>query len=616
MTNFSIKRVEIQNFRSIEDVVSLDFKPGLYTIEGVNNDEKATNGAGKSTILSAVYWCITGSALTNEVLADEVVNDKAGKNCKVVLYIDSDQGEIKITRTRKDSELGNTLLLDINGNDLSCHKIVETQERLNQLIKIPFDLLHSTIMMTHDIKSAFSELSPQQRIQTLESIRDYSIWDKVRDEANKDIKIYNSSIKENELEISKIDGSNSAYKRIIEENTISLNNLKNNYNIEAINANINKMSSENSNYQQQIIKETKELKAIQEKLGSSQENNGEKLTKIVDEANKIKSEIKDLEYDIKNIDREVDVIEKWFINDKCPTCGKPLDRTEEEKSIKNSQKNDFMSKRGKIESIIKEKEEILSFKRKEWSEINSLVQNEKGFQENLMKIQSNLTKLQSLINENDKKIITLKSEMTSFNEKVAKYEEQIEKTEKLIKESDIKRVELINNNKLLEKKRQFSDYYYRLLGSKGELRPYLLNKDIQTLNEYMQKYIHLFFKNTEVSLKLNGSAIDINIDSLGIKKTVSRLSGGEKKRLDLAIQFALYDLLKSTSQIKFNLVCFDEIESELDDMGIQQIIELVEDKSEDIESVFWITNNSMVSDSIPHKILCTKSLGKTTIKEI
>ena len=200
MSKFKITKIEIENFRSIQSKVILNIKPGLFSIVGVNNDEKAsTNGCGKSTIVSALYWCLTGNTLTNEVLADEVINNKTGKNCKVTLFIDSDQGEICITRCRKDDQLGNNLLLQINGEDLSCHKIADTQDRLNKLIKIPFDLLHSTIMMTCDIKSAFSQLTPQQRIQTLESIRDYSVWDKIRDEANKDIKDYNSQIQENKL---------------------------------------------------------------------------------------------------------------------------------------------------------------------------------------------------------------------------------------------------------------------------------------------------------------------------------------------------------------------------------------------------------------------------------
>ena len=107
----NIKKIEIQNFISIQDKVTLEIRPGLFSIEGINMDEESSgNGSGKSSFLSALYWCLTGNALTNEVLADEVVNVKAGKDCRVITYIDSDQGEIKITRTRKDTEEGNNLI--------------------------------------------------------------------------------------------------------------------------------------------------------------------------------------------------------------------------------------------------------------------------------------------------------------------------------------------------------------------------------------------------------------------------------------------------------------------------------------------------------------------------
>ena len=132
----------------------------------------------------------------------------------------------------------------------------------------------------------------------------------------------------------------------------------------------------------------------------------------------------------------------------------------------------------------------------------------------------------------------------------------------------------------------------------------------------MQKYISRFFNNTTVELKLNGASIDINIDSNGIKKLVSSLSGGEKKRLDLSIQLGLYDLVQSTSQIGFNTIWLDEIEQCLDDLGVEQLIEVIEDKSQDVESVYWISNNSAVKQEIPNKIVCTKSLGKTQISEI
>ena len=216
--NFKITKLEIENFRSIQDKVTLTIKSGLFSIEGINYTEtNSTNGSGKSTLISALFWAFTGSSLTNEVLADEVVNLQVNKNCRVSVYISTDKDEIKITRVRKDTEHGNNLFLEINGQDLSCHKVMDTQDRINKLIKIPFDLLKSTIIMTSGMESAFSSLSPQQRINTLESIRDYSIWEKIRDEANKDSKVYSNEINNNSLEISNLKGKIDTYKDLIEK---------------------------------------------------------------------------------------------------------------------------------------------------------------------------------------------------------------------------------------------------------------------------------------------------------------------------------------------------------------------------------------------------------------
>ena len=202
------------------------------------------------------------------------------------------------------------------------------------------------------------------------------------------------------------------------------------------------------------------------------------------------------------------------------------------------------------------------------------------------------------------------------------HNKELERLSQTIQEHTNKTQELSLNIKTLtltieslEKKRSLSDYFYKLLGGKGELRPYLLNKDVEYLNSCMQKYIARFFKNTDVTLRVNGAAIDILINSGGIQKNISSLSGGEKKRLNLAIQLALYDLIKSTSQVSFNLLWLDEIETQLDPLGCQQLIEIIEDKSDEVESTFWITNNSMVSENIPNKIICKKIMGKTEIFE-
>lgn len=661
------------------------------SIKGIYKNFQLENGpfvhnCGKSSIISAIYWCLTGSTLTNEVLADEVVNETAGKDCYVTLYIESDENQIELTRTRKHTQFGNNLILKIDGQDVSCHKIADTQERLNQLIKIPFNLLHSTIMMTHDIQSAFSDLSPQQRVQTLESIRDYSIWDKVRDEANKDIKECDKEINEKTQIINEMTGSYKTYEGLIKttdqdiEETmktgISLNGKEQ----------LKSYENEIQNYTEQLKNKKLELEEAQkiqledlskytvqlnqineeynkkkteldntykEKLDQLRLNSQKKLDETKTEITNLNSKNQTLNFEVRDLTRQANELQKWFDSPNCPTCGRPLVRTEEEINARKAKLEELKTNNEKITEEIKENEKTIAEKQ---SFVGNLTEqfevDEKKIREEYQKKLTDLNednqKNSKAINEEYKqkqegqkeskqKVYNLGQEVSRLESKLGeikglkiKLEEQLEslrakiqklKEDKTKYEEETKRI--VEDGKTLRAyinelndKRQLSEYYYKLLGSKGELRPYLLNRDIENLNTYMQRYIHSFFKNTEVTLRLNGASIEIDINSLGIRKSVSKLSGGEKKRLDLAIQFALYDLLQSTSQISFNILCLDEIEAQLDLLGCQQLIGIIEDLSERVETAYWITNNAMVSEVIPHKIICKKALGCTEIEEI
>ena len=215
MSNFHLNRLYVQNFRSIKKV-DLEIRDGLYAIIGKNLDQPATfNGAGKSSIVYALWWCLTGDSLGGEALADDVVNIQEGKDCRVECNFETDQGEVTIMRCRKDKDHDNNLFLTINGQDLSCHKMADTQERINQLLKVNFDVLKGTIILTSDMKSNFSDLSPKERVAMLESIRDYTIWEKVRNESNLDIKALDAEIKDKTGEINQMQGSINTFNTLI-----------------------------------------------------------------------------------------------------------------------------------------------------------------------------------------------------------------------------------------------------------------------------------------------------------------------------------------------------------------------------------------------------------------
>ena len=641
--NFKITKLEIENFRSIQDKVTLSLKPGLFSIEGINYTEtNSTNGCGKSTLISALFWAFTGSSLTNEVLADEVVNLKTNKNCRVSVYVETEKDEIKVTRVRKDVDKGNNLILEINGQDLSCHKVADTQDRINKLIKIPFDLLKNTIIMTSGMESAFSGLTPQQRINTLESIRDYSIWEKIRDEANRDIKVYNTEITSNNAEINNVEGSISVYNKMIDSTKEKCANLIASFDKNKITESINLLTIQMKEADEAIIKKQVEIDSFDKSIFYDKDIK-DQMAKLIDDSNQLKLqkqekknkaewEIKELNFGVSNIERDISVINKWFTNDTCPTCGRKLDRTQEEIESKNNELTQLKAKKAEKEAEVEKKtnelnsnvsdeiDTILEVNRKKYSELQKqLDDGQQQERERNNQYQVLVNELSSLKHDKDVKkaeidklnlsLNSYDSQITGFNTDVASYTEEIRKLTE-------NKTNLEKSNTELEAKKRLSDFYYKLLGAKGELRPYLLSKDIAYLNNKMQSYINRFFKNTEVTLLLNNAAIDIKIQADGVIKSISSLSGGEKKRVDISIQLALYDLIQTVSQSKFNLLCLDEIESQLDPIGCEQLIEIIEDKSENIETVWWITNAPQVKENIPKKILVKKILGKTEVEKI
>lgn len=642
MNKLSFTKIEIENFRSIKNKVTLDIKPGLFSIEGVNKDEAGYNGAGKSSIISALYWCLTGNALTNEVLADEVINSVAGKDCKVTVHIASTNDSIKITRTRKDSEFGNNLLLEVNEQNLSCHKISDTQERLNNLIKLPLDLIKNTLMITSNMESAFSELTPAQRVQTLENIRDYTVWNNLRDNANKDIKTYKKLMKELELSISSLNGSKVSFSQIL----FDVEKDKQNYIKEYGESNYSEVISKNemskSVLQEEINRLSKQKDLLQNEIVAS--NNSElfdEMNKIKDEGTVLSNEISKLENDKKQqlqelpfkrreITNKLNVINDWFIKDTCPTCKRKLERDEKQIEEKNAEKADlesqlaaldkaqtdiednFTAENERIQKLLAEKREQFSMIHKKYldsmqeaniipKKIKDLEVEIKALNDKLLVLDIDTRKAQNAIDTHFTRIKTCDENLAKYTKQVEELNTQIEDKTKELKD--------------LEDKCKVSTFFYDLLGPKGELRPYLLKKDIEYLNAFIHHYTSRFFKGTDVKLELNDSNIKILIETNdGIKKSISSLSGGEKKRVNLSIQLALYDLMQSVSQTSFNILCLDEVESQMDPIGCEQLIDIIHDKADEIDTVYWITNNDMVKENIINKIVCSKVKGVTTIQ--
>ena len=106
---------------------------------------------------------------------------------------------------------------------------------------------------------------------------------------------------------------------------------------------------------------------------------------------------------------------------------------------------------------------------------------------------------------------------------------------------------------------------------KRDFRGYLLSSSITFLSNSAKRYSEIVLNNDNIDIKLNGNNIDILLNG----KSIENLSGGERQKVDLIVQFSLRDLLTKYFNFNTNLLVLDEIFDNLDEIGCQSILSLV-----------------------------------------
>lgn len=618
-----IVSVKGENFRSFK---KFDFKikEGLWVVKGANKDDSASdsNGSGKSTLFcDSIIWCLTGNTVNGLDSEDDVVNLKAKKDCLVEVTINNDNHVVKVIRTRKHTQFKNNLLLEVDGQSLSAHRIKDTQDRVNQIIKISPALLKSTIIMAGDISNRFSELTPKDRIALLESVRDYKVWSDFREESKISLNQYISQIEDLKASNSNSEGQLTAISGFIEglskdyleekEKTFSEDE------IHVLENELNELNSLNDN-KEEINRLSVELKEKNEEVAIvTNEHN-----KAVGALNSLYAERSNLKYEIQTAQNSIKQYSTLLTTDNvCPTCGQKVIMSEEKKL--ELLRSLSTTKKSFLEAV--EKEKLVAEK------ISSTSISEPDGLANLRNAITNISlKIQELSfkdNSVKDKIVSLNRNIKALKDNIASHSLRLESLINQISQYkqqalSIKTI-IEENNKLLielDQERNAYQFFYDSLGPRGNLRPYLLRKDVAYLNNVLQYYTARLYSGCSIKLTIptiDSNKIDIIFENTnGLVKSVSMLSKGERKRLDLCIQFAIYDLVRSTAMFDTNILILDEIFESLDVAGINHVVTMLEERSEVIPSIYVITHNPNAYGLIPRQILVSKNndISKVTFK--
>ena len=598
--NIVFNKLTIENFMSIGKM-KLEFnKLGYVLVEGKNTttaDNAKSNGSGKSSVWEALTWCLTGDTIRG-CKNIQNLNSKEGALVTVEFLLDNDF--FVITRAKNHSVYKSNLLINFNGQDVSGKGIKESTNILQSYLgDLTATVINSVIVLGQGLPSKFTNNTPSGRKEILESLSksDFMINDLKERIQKREIELKTDLRSQQDLQISnnsKLDLLNKQLQSYQQE----LQTLPSKVTLSEKN---NTILADLQITQEQLIHKRNDLNSLLQQKTSIQESQlsiaAKQQAEIVNVEEEFNEIINPLGVEIAQVQTQINYLQNHIlevnnIKDICPTCGQHLPNVfkpdvskeiEDINSLKNSL-NELNTK--KAEHLQNKTTLINNIKGKYTLQINNL-QQEYTKQENIIsELNTSITELTNkekylLTNQANilSQIQTLDELSNRLSNSIAITNTQIED---LTKEVSKISANISKLNQRLDIIKKFDTIIKR------DFRGYLLKEVIAYIDKKAKEYSLQVFGHSCLDILLEGN----NISIVYINKEYEMLSGGEKQKLDLIIQFALRDMLCKYLNFSCNILVLDEIFDNLDSTGCDSIISLILHSLKDIENVFIISHHA------------------------
>ena len=156
-------------------------------------------------------------------------------------------------------------------------------------------------------------------------------------------------------------------------------------------------------------------------------------------------------------------------------------------------------------------------------------------------------------------------------------------------------------------------FWEKAFSEQGVIK-YIIKNILDYFNKQCNYYLG-YLTNSKFFVEFD-EELNEKITSLNLLIPYISLSGGEKRKINLAVLLALKDLLILTDKNQSDLLFFDEIAENLDEQGIiglhQLLMELKKSKN-----IFVVTHNKYLKTLLDSskRVLIIKENGISTLKE-
>ena len=596
MKRVVLKKLKLKNFLSIGDEwIELDIKSGLTFITGFNHDKNSSNGVGKSALFTdSFFFALYGHTL-RKLNKDEIANNVTGGACKSIITFDviDDIKRDEYVLMRQFAKPNMQLLK--NGDDIT-QNIRETDNAIEDIINATADVFKFAVVMTLNDSVGFMNQKKGDRRKFVESILRLGVFaemsklhTKIVVETRKDYEVSNGRLSDAKRNLFQYEEQTRKQTSRRLEKIQELQQRLNSNNDE-----INRLEQVIKNI---IIPDLEKIQSNKALIDKKQKELREGKEIIITNAASIKLQIQQTRDRIAHIKNH---------GPSCVACERPF--------TADDQKADH----DEITKLLAAVDE-LSLKQVKWTESKQV-------------IEERITKCQDAINEYNEKIRFADSknnEKNSITSRVAQLKEwntTIQADLNHVSVDDENFTVLINNvcNNIIELQKQVSVEAERLeileivkfLLSEEGIKKFIVKKILKLLNSRLAHYLKKL--NAPCVCSFNDVFDETIINDKGKECSYEAFSGGERKRIDLAMLFTFQDLRRLQSDTTINISVYDElIDSALSSEGVECVLNLLKDRSQKYnEAMFIIThrkeNAVLMNDA--NLIFLEKKDGLTTLK--
>lgn len=657
INKLKIKYVAAQNFICFKDI-KIDFSElgNIVSIRGKNLDVHeiddgdnhiATNGVGKTSIPEIIVYTIFGKTIKypKKVGHSDVINNQIGKNLRTEIYID----DLRIVRTRKPDSLHVWESKDGIWNkdtEITVGGMPATQKLLESKIGLSYEAFVNLVIFTDNNSGSFLECdTPTKReiVENLLSLERYRSHfesaKKLRNKVKDDIKQAAWSL---ETALSAIATSRQRLVAVQQEEVQwKLNKIK-----------------ELDQLKQKLLAKKTELKAsdhgaaiekfeaVQARIEEAQKEMDGKKAKAAlckEKIAELQQKYSDLQAIVNEYDRNLQVMtldsdkcqsninyNKKILQDieasRCKFCGQT-----DEQIIENAKKaiqSDSEKLINLTESIQKKTaDRVTKAAEKKKSEDLILLGNKNAlmFESEAEKLRKEIATL-SAIEKPEISVVEklLKEQIVELNKQIKDKETEVDSPSPFIKivkstEGEIavaeENCEVCKEN--LNKLNEVLPYYEFWVEGFGDsgIRKYVIQEIIPALNSRIAYWLD-FLIDGKISLAFD-SELEETIHrnpSDGDPFVYHTLSGGERRRLNLAVSQAFAHIMMLNCGTSPSVIFLDEVTTNIDPMGVQGVYNMILELAKE-KQVFVTTHDHDLLDLLSgcETIKLVKKGGFTSI---